>query len=417
MKNSSCQMTYRRLVLCGAAAVLVAVVASAPIAGQAPQAGVNPGSEAATYTPARTAWGDPDLEGLWRGRQTIDFERPPGETREFLTDAEVAEMERKADVRNDGRLSGRQENRGNRNQPNYNSIVGYSPERAQHAKRTSAIIDPPDGRVPAWTVEQVKHYEAREALTVGRGDSDSWVDRPTSERCIPVIAPPILGFWGMALKGINAGVAETPDTLNVGEGYSNTIGGGPFGPYRIVQSPGYVVILEEEQGIGGGNSGSRVIPLDGRPALAQKFQQWMGSSRGHWEGNTLVVVTTNIVYPGPHITSYGDAYPGDGSTLTFTERYMRSGPDTLDYRYTVDDPGVYVQPYTVRHEWSLDNDYKISNVICHEGHDDMPSALAAGRFDEITAIDNALDTRNQRAPRLKELKEEAMKSADMMKKR
>ena len=243
------------------------------------------------------------------------------------------------------------------------------------------------------------------------------MDRPTSERCIPVIAPPILGFWGMALKGINAGVAETSTTLNVWEGYSNTIGGGPFGPYRIVQSPGYVVILEEEQGIGGGNSGSRVIPLDGRPAPSKTFRHWMGTSRGHFEGNTLVVVATNIVYPGPQITSYGDNYPGDGSTLTFTERFTRTGPDTMDYRYIVDDPGVYVQPYTVRHEWTLDNDYKTSNVICHEGHDDMPSALAAGRFDEVTAIDNADDTRNRREPRLKELKEEAMKAAEAMKKR
>ena len=410
-------MQCRRLVLCGASALVVAVMASVPVAGQAPgAAAINTAAGAATYTPPRTAWGDPDVAGVWRGRHAISFEREPGETREFLTDAEVAEMERKADVRNDLRLEGKSENRGNRNQPNYNSVVSYNAERAQHAKRTSAIIDPPDGLLPAWTLEQVKYYEKREAMTAGRGDSDSWIDRPTSERCIPVIAPPILGFWGMALKGVNAGVAETAGTNNQGEGYSNTSRGGG-GPYRIVQSPGYAVILQEQSGLGGGIAGSRVIPLDGRPALAQKFQHWMGSARGHWEGgNTLVVVTTNILYPGPHITSYGDNYPGDGSTLTFTERFMRTGPETMEYRYTVDDPGVYVRPYTVLHELGLYSDYKISNLICHEGHDDMPSALAAGRFDEVTASDNAMDTRNQRAPRLKQLKEEAMKAAEMMKK-
>jgi hypothetical protein len=174
------------------------------------------------------------------------------------------------------------------------------------------------------------------------------------------------------------------------------------------------VILEEEQGLGGGNAGSRVIPTDGRPAPSpQRFKHWMGVSRGHWEGNTLVVVTTNIKYTGPTITSYGPNYPGSGETLTFTEKFTRTGPTTMDYRYTVDDPGVYTRPYTVRHELDLDNDYKISNVLCHEGHDDMPSALAAGRFDEITSIDNANDTRLQREPRFNELKEEAIKrSAD-----
>ena len=412
--RESCQVQYRRFVLVGALAVVVAVAASAPVAAQAPQAAGS--TAAAAYTAPHTAWGDPDVQGVWRGRQRISFEREPGETREFLTDAEVAEMEKTANERNDLRLQGKQENRGNRNQPNYNSIVSYNAERAQHAKRTSAIIDPPDGLLPAWTLEQVKYYEAREAASVGRGDADWTIDRPTSERCIPVIAPPVLGYWGMALKGEAGGVAETAGTNNVGEGYSNSRSGG--GPYRIVQSPGYAVILQEQQGLGGGNAGSRVIPLDGRPALAQKFRHWMGSARGHFEGqNTLVVVTTNITYPGPIITVYGPNYPGTGSTLTFTERFTRTGPETMVYRYTVDDPGVYVQPYTVQHELGLYNDYKISSVICHEGHDDMPSALASGRFDEVTAIDFVLESKNQRAPRLKELKDEAMQAAEAMKKR
>ena len=117
-----------------------------------------------------------------------------------------------------------------------------------------------------------------------------------------------------------------------------------------------------------------------------------------------MVVTKNLVYPGPVITSYGPTYPGDGSTLTFTERFTRTGPDSMDFRYTVDDPGVYVQPYTVQHNMTLDNAYKISPVICHEGHDDMPSALAAGRFDELTAIDNANDARIPRKLRFEEVK-------------
>ena len=408
-------MKYRGFVSFGAVVAVVAV-ASAPIAAQAPRAAASTGAQATSYTPPRTAWGEPDLQGLWQGDQRINFERPPElGGREWYTDAEVAEKERKANERNDLRLNGKQENRGNRNQPNYNAIVGYSPDRAQYAKRTSAIVDTPDGRLPPWTPEQVKRYEAREAATLGRGEADWVVDRPTSERCIPVIPFPVLGFWGMTQSGHNAGVAETAETVNVGEGYSNSTSGG--GPYRIVQTPGFVALLQEESGLGGGQAGFQIISLDGRPHLGPKFRQWMGDSVGHWEGNTLVIETTNIKYPYPIITSYGPTYPGSGETLRFTQRFTRTGPDTMEFRYTVDDPGVYTRPYTVVHEMSRDDNYKISALACHEGHDDMPSALASGRVDEETALDNANDTKIQREPRLKELKEQAIKAVEQMKKR
>jgi len=174
------------------------------------------------------------------------------------------------------------------------------------------------------------------------------------------------------------------------------------------------VILEEEAGIGGGVGVSRVIPLDGRPALSKTFQHWMGAARGHWDGNTLVVVTTNIRYPGPIITSHGGNYPGTGETLTFTERLTRLDADTIEYRYTVDDPKVYVRPYTVMHELTRDDAYKVSKIICHEGHDDTPSALSAGRFDEETAIDNANETRLEREERFEEMKAEAIEAAKQL---
>ena len=411
-------MRYRLLVLVGTLAVVVTLaVVSAPVAAQAPS---EAGSSASTYTQPRTAWGDPDLAGVWRGMERIDFERPRDETREFYTDAEVAEKVAMAEARNAQRLLGKQENRGFRNQANYNSVVGYIAEKAQYAKRTSASIDPPDGRLPMWTMEQVKHYEMREAVTADRGDSDWTVDRPTSERCIPILALPVLDNFGMGLRGTRVTSAAFKFSASAGTLDGGASGGGSGtgvrGPYRFVQSSGFMVILREQQGVGGGNAASRIIPLDGRPPIAQQFRHFTGSSHGHWEGNTLVVVTKNLVYPGPVITSYGPTYPGDGSTLTFTERFTRTGPDSMDFRYTVDDPGVYVQPYTVQHNMTLDNDYKISPVICHEGHDDMPSALAAGRFDELTAIDNANDARIPRKLRFEEVKAEVMK-AEAMKKR
>jgi hypothetical protein len=267
-----------------------------------------------------------------------------------------------------------------------------------------------------WTPEQIKHYEMREAMTEGRGDSDWTVDRPTSERCIPVLAFPVMDNFGMGIRGTRVTSAEFKFTASEGTVDGGASGGGSGvsagGPYRFVQGPGYVVILEEEQGVGGGNASSRIITLDGRPKLSWRVLHFTGSSRGHFEGNTLVVVTTNVIYPGPVITSYGPTYPGDGTTMTFTERYTRTGPNSMDFRYTVDDPGVYAQPYTVHHNMTLDNEYKVSPVICHEGHDDMPSALAAGRNDEVTAMDNANDAVIPRKARFKELKEAVMKAAE-----
>jgi hypothetical protein len=349
----------------------------------------------------------------------VQFERPPKYAgREFLTDAEVAELERRAEDRNAERLAGKQENRGFRSQPNYNSVVGYSADKARFSKRTSAIIDPPNGRLPPWTLEQVNLYEAREAATLGRGEADWTVDRPAGERCIPVLDVAAPGYWGMSLAGntgfLSAGRGtesfERPEAVAGGEEFTN--GGSAGGIRRFLQAPGWVAITYEEQG------DYTIIPLDGRPHLGAKFRQWQGDMQGHWEGNTLVVETTNIKYPYPIITSYGNnQYPGDAVTLKLTERFTRLGPDTIEYRYTVEDPKVYTRPYTVLHELTRDDNYKVSAPICHEGHDDMPSALASGRVDEETALENAADTRLAREPRLKQVKEEAIKAAEQKKSR
>ena len=401
-------MKYRWLVLSGAFVVIVAV-GSVPVAGQAPQAGA--GAADTTYSPPRTAWGDPDLQGIWRGLHRVNFERAPEDAgREFRTEAEVAALEAEGERRNALRLSGVQENRGDRNQPNYNSVVMYKADKIRYSRRTSAIIDPPDGRLPPWTLKQIEHYEAREAATLGRGDSDSWFDRPAGERCIPIVEAAVLGYYGMLNGGRNAGVAEADGTNNLGEGFSNDAS--PGGVRRFMQAPGYVALtFDESVTLGNAVEDYRIIPLDGRPHLGPKFKQWTGDVRGRWEGNTLVVETTNIKFPTPIITSYGDAYPGDGETLRFTERFTLIGPDTIEYRYTIDDPAVYTEPYTVLHELTRDDTYKVSADICHEGHDDMPSSLAAGRLDEENAMEGAKDTRLERAPRFRELKEEAMKAA------
>jgi hypothetical protein len=325
-------------------------------------------------------------------------------------------MERRGEESNALRLAGKLENRGFRSQPNYNSVVGYSADKIRVSKRTSAIIDPPDGRLPPWTLEQVNAYEMREEFGRGRGEADWTIDRPPSERCINVVSAGLLGLWGMANAGRSQFYSAVrgsesfvrPEAFAGGEEFTNS--GSPGAPRRILQAPGYVAITHEE------SDEYTIIPLDGRPHLGAKFLQWTGDVRGHWEGNTLVVETTNIKYPYPIIYSYASLYPGSGETLRLTERFTRVGPDTIEYRYTIDDPKVYTRPYTVLYELTRDDNYKVTAPICHEGHDDMPSALAAGRVDEEGAIDNAEDARLLRKPRLEELKQQALKTAEGAKK-
>lgn len=379
---------------------VIAVIAAAPIRAQAPQTAAGESAQ------PRTAWGDPDLQGLWRSLHRVPFERPSQyEGREFLTDAEVAEQVKRGEQRNALQLEGKFEAGclyGFRNQANYNAALGYSADALRVSKRTSAIIDPPDGHLPAWTPEQVGRYEAREAATLGRGETDWTVDRTASERCLPIVRIAALAFWGMALGGQSFRNPEAADTLNLGGGLS---GPGGIGAKRILQAPGYVVITHEEQG------DHEMIRLDG-PALDSKYRQWTGDRRGHWEGNTLVVETRNIKYPYPIIPNYGVMYPGDGETLRLTERFTRLGPDTIEYRYTVDDPAVYTRPYTVLHALTRDEQYKVSIPVCLEGHDAMPSLLASARNNEEAAMKNATETMRMREPRLRQLKEEAMRAAE-----
>ena len=405
------QMRYRCLVLGGVVAAVVAV-AWVPIGGQAPRGGA--GTGAATWTPTRTAWGDPDLQGIWRGLEEIPFERPAKyEGRELLTDAEHAALEENRNAKNAERGAGKQENRGFREQPNYNAIVGYSPERIRVSRRTAAIVDPADGLLPPWTLEQVKRYEALEAATAGRGDADWTIDRPPGERCISDFAVPYVNNWGMGL-GPGAPnvyhdfekVIGNPEVNPGGDGISPNAS--PGGTRRFLQTPGYVVVSEEE-----GNN-YHIISLDGRPHLGAKFQQYQGDQRGHWEGNTLVVETTNVQYFGPVIPSYGSAiHPsGNGETLRVVERYTRVGPDTMEYRVTVDDPAVYTKMWTVMHNLTRDDLYRVSPVPCREGIDDMGTTLYGWRLDEEQAMENAEETRVARKSGFERMKKRALEAAN-----
>ena len=371
----SYRMRYRSLVLLGALAAVIAMT-WASIAGQAPTASEK--SESSTWTPPRTAWGDPDLQGIWRGIGRPPLERPKEFAgREFLTDDEVAAKVQALEERNAKGRAGELPllDSAGLHAYNYTWMVSNDPVRV--SRRTSAIIDPPTGRLPAWTPEQLKRWQAKDERTRGRGEADSWEDRSLSERCI----------WPVS-TGLSAAK-------------------------QILQSPGYVVIVMETLYA----YEYRIVPLDGGPPLGPKIRQWQGDARGRWEGNTLVVEITNINDKqdgGPIITSHRlggrpagfSYYPGSGETLRVIERYTRTSPDTIEYRYTIDDPHTYTRPYTALNELTGDDRYMMLPGQCHEGNYGLGGQLAAARADEKTALQHAADVTRERQQHLKELQAE-----------
>jgi hypothetical protein len=214
--------------------------------------------------------------------------------------------------------------------------------------RTSMVIDPPDGRVPGLTeearkrqAEEAKRPVFRGAGAAGRG-TDSWLDRSTFERCIT--------------RGLPA--AMTPSA------YNNN--------YRITQSPGYVAIAIEMLG------GTRLIPTDGRPHINRSIRQWMGDSVGRWEGDTLVVETTNF--------SDKVLYRGAAENMRLVERFTRTGPDEIEYRVTVTDPSTFTRPWTALIPFVVTGE-EMFEYACHEGNYGMVGILSGAREEERAATE------------------------------
>ena len=324
----------RRRCLVGALAGVMAVMWLSPGsgAGQAPAAGD------ATF---RTPWGDPDLQGIWSYATITPLQRPGDLAgREFLTEEEVAEQNRDEAVR---ASSERREEL----TPERDLALAYNQvwwDRGTSTGRTSLIIDPPDGRLPPLTPEAEQRQAEIRAYRSGHA-YDSWKDRPLQERCMTYQRVP-----------------------PVPSGYSNT--------YHIVQSPGYVAILNEMI------HDVRVVPLDGRSPLDQRIRQWNGDSRGYWENDTLVVETTN----------YRDTttwrFPGS-QALRAVERFTRVDADTIDYRFTIHDDTTYTRPWTVELPLTSPPGYVIYEYACHEGNYSMANVLAGARAQERPAQEAA----------------------------
>jgi hypothetical protein len=300
---------------------------------------------AAKWVPPHTPWGEPDLQGTYSNRTITPFERPANVAgREYFTADEVAAMEARAREQS-GDAS---RNRGTRGDVEraYNDFWWDRGNKVT-TMRTSMVVDPPDGRVPAQTedarkraADEGKRPAFRGTGASGRG-TDSWLDRSTFERCIT--------------RGMPAAMSPTA--------YNNN--------YRITQSPGYVAIEIEMLG------GTRVIPTDGRPHVDPLIRQWMGHSVGRWEGDVLVVETTNFTDKV--------LYRGAAENLRLVERFTRAGPDEIDYRVTITDPTTFTRPWTLAIPFVVTGE-DMFEYACHEGNYGLIGILSGAREEERAAV-------------------------------
>jgi hypothetical protein len=307
--------------MCGSA-----VFAQAPNAAPVTAAAYAPAAKPPAPAP-RTPWGHPDLQGTWDYRTITPLERSRElGTREFYTEDEVKTLETRAGRRMD--VAPEQIT------PGLNHAQWWTdPGRyVADGRRTSLIVDPPDGRIPPLTAEG----RARQARAPNRAANinASWLDRGNQERCITYGLPS----------------ASLP-TL-----YNNNI--------MIVQTPETAVIVHEMI------HEARVVPLDGRPRLGKAVTGWIGDSRGRWEGDTLVVETTNF--------NGKNNYRGSTTGLRLTERYTRSGQDRLELRLTVEDPSTWERPWTVLLPMRP-TEGELGEYACHEGNFSMFNLLEVAR--------------------------------------
>ncbi len=320
--------------LVGVMAAAAVVCAPSAVAGQAstPGAGGKPSSI------PRTQDGKPDLQGTWDFRTITPMERPKDlADKPTLTAAEAAEWERKNQRNQDNReatpgnlVNGQQSNADVERA--YNDFWWDFGKKAVSTRRTSLVIDPPDGRIPALTADGQKRAAAR---------------REARER--PAVGPEDRGVGERCILGLNAGPPMTPSA------YNNNV--------QLIQTPQHVVIFNEMV------HNARVVPVSARPHGT--VPQWNGDSRGRWEGDTFVVESK---------TFYAEtSFQNSGDTLHLTERFTLADANTLIYEYTVNDPKIWTKPWTVQVPMHRTHEL-MYEYACHEHNYGMENLLKGARF-------------------------------------
>jgi hypothetical protein len=313
---------------------LVAVVTVATLCADA---------QGKSSAPARTPDGKPNLAGIYSFSTVTPLQRPEALAgKATLTDGEAADFEAAENTRlnrdlfdpEKGQPSAGYAPRSQGGVLSYNEFWYERGTKLTSDRRTSLIVDPPTGTIPLTEAAKRRVAEMRQRSDSGTGDS--YADRPLADRC---------------LQGFNSGPPMTPGA------YNNNV--------QIVQAPGVVVVINEMV------HNARIIPTDGRPHT--KLRQWSGDSRGHWEGDTLVVETINF--------RRETSLQGSTADTRLVERFTRMDADTLKYEFTVSDAGSYTQPWSAMVPWS-----RIPGPIfeygCHEGNYALPNILAGARAQE-----------------------------------
>ena len=345
-------MSHHYLTSACALATVIVLLAPVPVAGQTQTGAPTTTPPANSWTSPRTPDGQPDIQGAWNFSTATPMERlAKYEGRAFLTSEEEAEV-----------VEGRRIQDLKYNQPKEGSTGTYNQfwiDRGTDpvsTKRTSLVIDPPDGRFPPLTSTAEQRQAWKVAAREGRGSADSWEDRNLGERCI---------------MAFNTGHPMIPRL------YNNNV--------QIVQGPDYMVILTEQI------HQARIVPLDGPLHLDSSIRLSQGDSRGHWEGDALVVDTTNFtdklemgLSVDPSIRGF-NAEPSEAFHLI--ERFTLTDADTLLYQFTVDDPVVWTAPWTV--EIPMTRESGIFEYACHEGNRSMEVILSGARADEKAAEEAA----------------------------
>ncbi len=349
----------KRLFAMGALAMAIAVTSPAPVAGVAgagqeppkrPKAGAK--AEAGrSYVPPRTPWGDPNLQGNFTNKyeQSTPFERPPefkGRRVEDVTGAELADLLEK------------------RQRQVIERAAGVGPLQFRDSldvtkgSRAWLVVDPPDGKIPPMTPAAQRRLAAYDtgidAVNARQRTGSSFGDGPFN-------GPEDLSLFD---RCITRGLPGSMLPFILGNSY------------QIVQAPGFVGIRYELI------HETRVIPLDGRPHVGKGIQLEMGDARGHWDGNTLVIETTNF----KERSAYRNA---NAATLRLVERFTRTAPDRIEWAVTVDDPMTWTRPWTFAMALTMNDREPVLEYACHEGNYAVPHILSGARAGERDHVDTA----------------------------